>query len=190
MKTCTKCKQTNKEFNKNQKYCKDCQREYKKKYRAENKEKLNQIERERMREKRKSKTFTELENAKRRTEEYKKKAKIYAQNRDPKKVREWGLKATHKRLAAKSKTKADLTEEEWKRILIHFNQECAYCGAKEKIEREHIKPLSEGGPYTIGNILPACEFMQLQQASEGVVPLVYTEGFFSDLMSEKDKGIP
>ena len=33
---------------------------------------------------------------------------------------------------------------------------CAYCGATEKLELDHIVPLSRGGIHSIGNVTVAC----------------------------------
>ncbi len=49
-----------------------------------------------------------------------------------------------------------LSVNDWKAVLDYFNHECAYCGSKEDLEQEHIVPVSDGGTYAIGNIVPAC----------------------------------
>jgi len=49
-----------------------------------------------------------------------------------------------------------VTAREWEEKLKEFNHSCAYCGAKEKIEQDHIIPLSKGGTHEIKNIQPLC----------------------------------
>lgn len=51
---------------------------------------------------------------------------------------------------------AGLDPTTWQNILIDFNYECAYCGCKEGLEQEHMIPVSRGGAYEVGNIVPAC----------------------------------
>lgn len=50
----------------------------------------------------------------------------------------------------------DYKEEYWDYALNFFSHSCAYCGAKERMEQEHIIPVSKGGPYIASNIIPAC----------------------------------
>lgn len=43
------------------------------------------------------------------------------------------------------------------RIARKFNYCCAYCGVKpERLDPDHVIPLSKGGPNIIGNLLPTC----------------------------------
>ena len=46
--------------------------------------------------------------------------------------------------------------EDWVYALNFFSHSCAYCGVKERMEQEHIMPVSKGGPYIASNIIPAC----------------------------------
>ena len=50
----------------------------------------------------------------------------------------------------------NLTLNEWKEILKKHNYCCAICGTKEKIEQDHIMPLSKGGKHEKENIQPLC----------------------------------
>lgn len=66
--------------------------------------------------------------------------------------------ATHKRNARKKELEASLTVEEWEETKAFFNGECAYCGKKlDNPTQDHVVPLSAGGGYTAGNIVPACK---------------------------------
>lgn len=37
-----------------------------------------------------------------------------------------------------------------------YSSSCFYCGSKEKIQADHVVPLSRGGRHSIGNLVPAC----------------------------------
>ena len=37
-----------------------------------------------------------------------------------------------------------------------FNNQCAYCGATEKLSLDHFLPIAHGGADTISNLVPAC----------------------------------
>lgn len=43
------------------------------------------------------------------------------------------------------------------RVARRFDYCCAYCGEKpERLDPDHVVPLSKGGPNIIGNLLPTC----------------------------------
>jgi hypothetical protein len=44
---------------------------------------------------------------------------------------------------------------------------CAYCGAKENLQWEHIIPKSRGGPDTIDNMVQACRSCNLEKGNKG-----------------------
>lgn len=50
-----------------------------------------------------------------------------------------------------------LTLAEWQQILASFSGRCAYCGSTERIEMDHVVPLSKGGQHVASNIVPACK---------------------------------
>ena len=60
----------------------------------------------------------------------------------------------------KSRVKAQrfaFTEQDWKRLVARYRGCCAYCGEKcDRLQREHVIPISRGGRHSAGNILPAC----------------------------------
>jgi len=52
---------------------------------------------------------------------------------------------------------ATLTADQWRAILAAYGHRCAYCGDQAaKLTQDHVIPLTEGGGYTIANIVPAC----------------------------------
>ena len=48
------------------------------------------------------------------------------------------------------------TKEEWENLRAQFGGKCAFCGSEEKIQRDHIIPISKGGKDSIDNIQPLC----------------------------------
>jgi len=51
-----------------------------------------------------------------------------------------------------------LTKDEWRETLKRFDSACVYCGVKGDITYDHFVAFSKGGPFTKGNIVPACSF--------------------------------
>jgi 5-methylcytosine-specific restriction endonuclease McrA len=49
-------------------------------------------------------------------------------------------------------------EAEWKKLQRQYGYRCAYCGGRpEKLEMDHVIPLTRGGRHAIANVLPACK---------------------------------
>lgn len=52
------------------------------------------------------------------------------------------------------------THQQWKETVIYFGGECAYCGRTmkkgERLTRDHLEPVSDGGATIQDNIVPAC----------------------------------
>lgn len=71
-----------------------------------------------------------------------------------------------RRKARINNLKYTLTAEEWSITKDNFNNECAYCGEKIKLEQEHIIPVSKGGPYTKENIIPACKSCNCKKSNK------------------------
>ena len=62
-----------------------------------------------------------------------------------------------KRRAKLKSLPATLSIEQWKTIKEDFNHQCAYCGKQLKnLTQDHFIPLSKDGEYTKENIIPAC----------------------------------
>jgi 5-methylcytosine-specific restriction endonuclease McrA len=50
-----------------------------------------------------------------------------------------------------------LTLGEWRETLESYNGFCVYCNKKsDKLQQDHIVPLSKGGGHTKENVVPAC----------------------------------
>ena len=51
---------------------------------------------------------------------------------------------------------SELTTEEWEMAQRYFKGECAYCGSSDKITKDHLDPLKNGGKLIESNVVPAC----------------------------------
>lgn len=64
------------------------------------------------------------------------------------------------RTLEQNKDQSTLTPQEWAQCLIYFDGACAYCGCTTKkgqrLTKDHLKPLSEGGATAAHNVVPAC----------------------------------
>lgn len=62
-----------------------------------------------------------------------------------------------RRRLRKQEVESTFTYAEWLEILEVFGHRCAYClRADVSMTRDHVIPLSKGGPDTADNIVPAC----------------------------------
>lgn len=62
----------------------------------------------------------------------------------------------------------DLTDEQWLALLEAWGG-CAYCGAVDTaMQRDCVLPLSRGGRYTLGNIVPACRSCNASKCNDEV----------------------
>ena len=50
-------------------------------------------------------------------------------------------------------------EDDWEKAIEYFGNRCAYCGADDTLEMEHLIPINKEklGEHKIGNIVPACK---------------------------------
>jgi 5-methylcytosine-specific restriction endonuclease McrA len=62
----------------------------------------------------------------------------------------------------------DLTAAEWAAIRAAWGG-CAYCGAADvAMQKDCVLPLSRGGRYTLGNVVPACRSCNASKCNEEV----------------------
>lgn len=63
---------------------------------------------------------------------------------------------------------SDLTATEWFEILDAWRR-CAYCGADGvALQKDCVLPISRGGRYTVGNVVPACRSCNASKSNEEV----------------------
>ena len=75
-------------------------------------------------------------------------------------------KAKHGKFISKEKIRGmeipDYSLVDWRDAMLHFHGACAFCGRpegrskKDKLDRDHLVPLSKGGKTVRNNIAPAC----------------------------------
>jgi len=50
-----------------------------------------------------------------------------------------------------------ISDRDWNRALNRARGKCYYCDEKsDRLEMDHVLPLSRGGRHAIGNVVPAC----------------------------------
>lgn len=65
-------------------------------------------------------------------------------------------RSARKRRRRMAKVEHDLTPEQWSALQAAWGA-CAYCGAvTDAYQRDCIQPISRGGRYTLGNVVPVC----------------------------------
>lgn len=98
--------------------------------------------------------------------------------------RESKLRRLHEYRAKKSINGGSHTGTEWLKLLRRFNNECLNCGSKERIEKDHIKPISKGGSNSLENLQPLCRSCNAaKNANEkNLIPyFFFKESFMNDI---------
>lgn len=81
--------------------------------------------------------------------EYKKK--------DPERCRQQGQCNNNRKRASKLGLPNSFSWQDWKLVLQYFDNTCAFCGVSGALlDVEHLVAMSNGGPNTMGNIVPSC----------------------------------
>lgn len=135
-------------------YCTPCGREYQRRYRAANRDKLKAYHREWER------------NNKDRKHDYGKKYRAANADKEREKLRRWRednpekWKAQyHNHRASIEGLEGSFTAEEWVQLCAALECRCARCGrlaTEQELTVDHIAPLSMGGSNYIENIQPLC----------------------------------
>lgn len=77
----------------------------------------------------------------------------------------------------------DFSHQEWKECLIFFGGECAYCGGTprkgQRLTRDHLEPVSNGGRTIQSNIVPACASCNSSKGAEDFKEWYMKQPFFS-----------
>lgn len=62
----------------------------------------------------------------------------------------------------------DLTDEQWAALQAAWGG-CAYCGATGvPLQRDCVLPISRGGRYTVGNVVPTCTSCNASKCNDEV----------------------
>ena len=79
-----------------------------------------------------------------------------------------------KRIAKEKEIVNTLTSEEWIDILKKYKFKCAYCGREfnlfDKLERDHVIPISKNGNNTKENVVPACRSCNAKKYNKLIKP--------------------
>ncbi len=66
------------------------------------------------------------------------------------------VRAAKRRKRRMDRVEHDLTTEQWRALTTAWGG-CAYCAATDAaLQRDCVLPISRGGRYTLGNVVPAC----------------------------------
>lgn len=85
----------------------------------------------------------------------------------------------------KRRGESDLSysHQQWKETVIFFGGECAYCGRTmkkgERLTRDHLVPVAEGGETTQSNVVPACGSCNSSKGKEEWREWFMRQPFFS-----------
>ncbi len=170
--------------------CKECTLKIQNKYYIKNREKIILRKRE------------YNKNNKQRIDEYNK--KYYLKNSDDIKIRvkKWRLdnpeqnretrrKNAQERLMRKNSLISNFSKNDWEECKNHFKNEkgeleCAYCGkVLKRATQEHFIPLSKGGNYTKGNIIPVCISCNSSKCDKDFEEWYKTKIFYSEKRKQK-----
>lgn len=89
-------------------------------------------------------------------------------------VRDWRAANPLRRRASRAVSRrhdtegADLTTKQWEAMLQAANGICSYCGTEQRLQLDHVLPLSRGGRHTLTNVVPACADCNMVKNSKTV----------------------
>lgn len=100
----------------------------------------------------------------------------YEQNPEQRTIQEQRRRSRKKELAS------DFSTPDWEIALTYFNNKCCYCGIEsQKLQQEHIIPLSKGGDYSSYNIAPACRTCNLNKYTHDMETWYRSKEYFSEV---------
>lgn len=81
-------------------------------------------------------------------------------------------RASRRRTRRVAAANNDLTAQEWADLCAHWGG-CAYCGEHEAtltsvLQKDCVQPISRGGRYTLGNVVPACRSCNASKSNDEV----------------------
>lgn len=98
-------------------------------------------------------------------------------------------KRRHNKFVSKEKCRTgeapDLSLEAWKSCMVYFRGCCAYCGkpegraAADKLDRDHLVPISKGGKTVKNNVIPACRKCNRGRGNKDWKEWFTTQDFYS-----------
>lgn len=172
-KACNKCKQVKEttQFKKDKRLksgytqpCLDCYNQYASDYREENREQVNESLRSHYANNRLKRIANSqnwaINNPERRAAielRYRQGHRKETQQRS----NDWGMRNPERKRLHKLTRRARVYENgiylvKGKELDRLYASVCFYCGSTDKIEADHVIPVSRGGRHSIGNLIPAC----------------------------------
>lgn len=83
----------------------------------------------------------------------------------------------------RGEVEVNYTHREWKETVIFFGGTCAYCGRTmkkgERLTRDHLVPVADGGTTCQSNIVPACHSCNSSKGKEEWREWFMKQPFFS-----------
>ncbi|GAA1843581.1 hypothetical protein GCM10009750_32360 [Agromyces salentinus] len=71
----------------------------------------------------------------------------------------------------------DLTDAQWQALMAEWGG-CAYCTASDRqLQRDCVQPISRGGRYTLGNVVPACGACNASKSNDEVTSWLRRKNF-------------
>lgn len=105
--------------------------------------------------------------------------------RDPERSRQ--RNAIHNNRARAKRLGLETTFQwiDWVHILEAFEYACAFCGASGcLLDLEHLVPMSQGGPNTVGNVVPACRPCNAQKCRRPLEDFAKQRGITAERLAE------
>lgn len=88
-------------------------------------------------------------------------------------------------LTTRRQIKEQVSKEEWKEILVKFDNSCAYCGSQFELTKDHVLPISKGGKHEVNNLIPACHSCNSSKNDTLLDDWYPTKEFFNDKLYTK-----
>lgn len=79
----------------------------------------------------------------------------------------------------------ELTEQQWEIAKNYFDNNCCYCGKREKLTKDHIKPLSTGGELVMNNVLPCCQSCNSSKKDRDMLSWFQSQPFYDRERAKK-----
>ena len=99
--------------------------------------------------------------------------------------RQYYYNKEHKRRAKERGLENTLTVEQWEATKDYFNNECCYCGKKEKLTQDHFIPIINNGGYTKENITPACPWCNASKGGRDFMEWFKRQDFYLEMREYK-----